>query len=167
MSLAPALTILLNMKSTEINKGLKAFFIEINDIEKTDQFEFFVRVTKLQQCSAESTRLAGLKALAQSKQPKFVNPAEILQKKYDTSQKNGLLKSYWKKRSAEEELIEEADDAANETAKCVVRSSRLKARRAFNVIDSVSQMPIPGIKDDAIGNDLVDDAAQENAYGNI
>jgi len=111
------------------------FFGDIKDVEKADHFKFFDRATGLQQGSAESTWLAGLKALANSGRPKFVNAAEVLQKKYDKSKRDGLLKSYWKKRKADEELVDEADDAANESAKRVVQSSRLKVNRAFNIVD--------------------------------
>ncbi|KAF9996913.1 hypothetical protein BGZ79_009338 [Entomortierella chlamydospora] len=96
------------MDSIQIDKELKAFFNETKDIEKADHFKFFDRVTSLQKGSAESTWLAGPKALAHSKQPKLAKAAEILQKKYDKSKKDGLLKSYWKKRKAEEELVDEA-----------------------------------------------------------
>ncbi|KAF9158976.1 hypothetical protein BGX20_003162, partial [Mortierella sp. AD010] len=168
------------MDSVQIDKELKAFFNENKDIEKADHFKFFDRATGLQQGSAESTWLAGLKALADSKQPKFAKAADILQKKYNKSKREGWIKSYWKKRKAEQELVDEADDAANETAKCVVRSSRLKACRAFNIVDerTIGKAPIRGLKGHTIGDDLVDgfvddsvddvldDFVQENAIEN-
>ncbi|KAG0272610.1 hypothetical protein BGZ96_005256, partial [Linnemannia gamsii] len=84
----------------------------------------------LHQGSAESTWLAGIQALANSDRLKFVNAAKVLRRKYDKSKKDGLLASYWRKRKADSDLVGEADDAANETAKRLVWSSRLKAQHA-------------------------------------
>ncbi|KAF9579256.1 hypothetical protein BGW38_004564, partial [Lunasporangiospora selenospora] len=170
------------MDSIKMNSELKRFFGDIQDVEKADHFKFFDRSTGRQQGSSESAWLAGLKALANSGYPKFVNSAEVLQKKYDKSKKDGLLKSYWKKRKAEEELVEEADDAAYESAKLVVRSSRLKVNHAFNTVDERTKVTIPGLEEDPIGdvvgendpvgggvnvttNNAVDGAVQENATG--
>ncbi|KAF9112812.1 hypothetical protein BGX27_002740 [Mortierella sp. AM989] len=114
------------------DKEVSSHFYRIKDIEKVDHFEFLGRATNLQQGSAGSTWLTGLKALAHGKQPKFVKAAEMLQKKYSKYKKDGLLKSYWKKRKAEEELVDEADDATSEAA---------------NLKDPFG--------DDAVGNDLV------------
>ncbi|KAF9427678.1 hypothetical protein BGZ76_002231 [Entomortierella beljakovae] len=114
-----------------MDSELKNYFHEITDIEKANHFDFFDRVSNPPQGSVERTWLSGLKALADSGCVKFVLAAEVLQKKYAKSKKDGLLKSYWKERQEHEDLVEEANQAANETAKHAIRSSRLKTRAAF------------------------------------
>ncbi|KAF9971084.1 hypothetical protein BGZ75_002016, partial [Mortierella antarctica] len=126
-----------------MNKDLKAFFTTVKDLEKANQFQFFDHVTSLHQGSAESTWLAGIQALANSDHLKFVNAAKVLRRKYDKSKKDGLLASYWRKRKADSDLVGEADDAANETAKRLVRSSRLKAQHAFNAVDKGTKVYSP------------------------
>ncbi|KAK3838850.1 MAG: hypothetical protein J3R72DRAFT_423213 [Linnemannia gamsii] len=126
-----------------MNKDLKAFFTSVKDLEKANHFQFFDHVTGLHQGSAESTWLAGIQALANSDRLKFVNAANVLRRKYDKSKKDGLLASYWRKRKAESDLVGEADDAANETAKRLIRSSRLKAQHAFNAVDKGTEVYNP------------------------
>ncbi|KAG0015818.1 hypothetical protein BGZ82_001286, partial [Podila clonocystis] len=134
-----------------MNKDLKAFFTTAKDLEKANHFQFFDHVTSLHQGTAESTWLAGIHALANSDRPKFVNAAKVLRRRYDKSKKDGLLASYWRKRKADSALVDEADDAANETAKRMVRSSRLKARHAFNAVDKRTKVydPFLDASDDA------------------